>query len=79
VVVFLVVALNLLRMSEGGGAPKPLDSMSGEIFGYNRLRSQCFQVQLATCCDLSGFLYWFEMYSMDSSKLVGNVGACKKE
>ena len=39
--------------------------MSGEIFGHNRSRSQCFQVQLATCLTSLGFsfLHGFEAYS----------------
>ena len=33
----------------------------GAVFGHNQLRSYCFQVQPVTCCDLSGFLHWFEV------------------
>ena len=31
------------------------ETMSREIFGYSRSKSQCFQVQLVTCCDLLVF------------------------
>ena len=31
--------------------------VSGELFEHDQPRSQCFQVQPVTCCDLLGFLY----------------------
>jgi hypothetical protein len=43
----------------------------GEIFGHNWLRSYCFQVQPVTCCDLLDFFTNFEVYSIDSSKIMG--------
>ena len=30
-------------------------SMFGELFGHNRSRSQCFQIQPVSCCDLPYF------------------------
>ena len=42
----------------------------GRFSGHNRSKSSCFQVQLITCCDLSGFLHSFEAYSIDSSKTI---------
>ena len=34
------------------------------IFGHNQTKSQCFQVQLVTCCDLSIIFCWFEHFSV---------------
>ena len=50
----------------------PSGTLFGEIFGCNRLKSSCFQVQPITCCDLSISLYQFEAYSQNSSKLIGD-------
>ena len=47
-------------------------SVSGEIFGDNWSNFYCFQVQLVTCCDRSVFLQQFEVYSTNSSILMGN-------
>ena len=47
-------------------------SESGEFFGHNWSKSYCFQVQLVTWCDRPVFLQRFEVYSTDSSKLMGN-------
>ena len=50
-------------------------SVSGEIFGHNQPRSWCFQVQPVTLSWSFGryvVLYWFEVHSLDSSKLIGN-------
>ena len=51
-----------------------LDSASviGEILGLNRLRSKCLQVQPVTCGHPSVFLNEFEVYSINSSKVIGN-------
>ena len=46
---------------------KNVATSSWEISGHNRSNSLCFQVQLVTCCDHSGFLYRCEVYSLDSS------------
>ena len=42
------------------------------VLGHNLSRSYCFHVRLVTCCDLSTFLYYIEVFSINSSKLVGN-------
>jgi hypothetical protein len=45
------------------------------MFGYNRSRSRCFQVQPATCCDpfgVCGLWLFFLVNSIDSSKTIGN-------
>ena len=48
--------------------------MFREIFGHNwsNIILICFLVQPTTCCDLSGFLYYFEAYLINSSKMMGN-------
>jgi hypothetical protein len=35
------------------------------VFDHNRSKSMCFHVRSITCCDLSGFLYQFKVYSID--------------
>ena len=43
------------------------------VFDHNRSKSMCFHVRSITCCDLSGFLYQFKVYSIDSySKMMHN-------
>ena len=42
------------------------------IFDPNPSKSMCFHVQSVTCCDLSDFFNRFEVYSIDSSKMMGN-------
>jgi hypothetical protein len=69
--------------SAGGGcigqaswAPAgPLLSTTGEIFGHNRLRSYCLQVQPVTCKHHPVFLYWIGVYSINSFKMIGNFHA----
>ena len=51
-------------------APAPHDQHPGRFFEHNRSKYQCFQVQSVTCCDLSVFLHWFEVHSIDSSKMI---------
>ena len=49
-------------------------TVSEEISRHNRSRSQCFQVQLVTCCDdLPVFLNKIEEYSTNSSQMMGNL------
>ena len=50
----------------------PMGSMSSEVFEHNWSRSYCFQVNPAACCDLSVFLYQFEVHSIDSSKTISD-------
>ena len=45
----------------------------GEISERDRSKSKCFQVQPGTCGDLSVSLYYFEVYSIDSYKMIGNL------
>jgi hypothetical protein len=46
---------------------------SGRFFGQNqRLRSSCLQVQPVTCWQPPAFLYWIGVYSINSSKIIGN-------
>ena len=48
------------------------DLVSGEVFGYkNWLRLRCFQDELVPCWPLSVFLCWFDVYDLDSCKMVG--------
>ena len=47
--------------------------MSKKFFGHNWSKSQCYQVQLLTCRDLSVFLYEFGVHSIDSSRMIGNL------
>ena len=41
-------------------------------FQARSVKSQCFQVQPITCCDLSAFLHRCEIYSIDSPNKIGD-------
>ena len=65
--------------SNSNGSPRPLNQadiqirlVSGEMFGHNRSRSQCFQVQPVSCWHRSVSLIGIGVYSTDSSKIIGN-------
>ena len=51
---------------------RPLQTMSGEIFGHNRPESQCFQVQPVTCSDLAVFFFECKIHFTYSSIMMGN-------
>jgi len=52
--------------------PFKREAMSGEIFGHNRLRSECLPVQPVLYWHLLVFLYKLEVYSLNSSKVIDN-------
>ena len=52
---------------------KGLDIVIGEIFGHDRLRFLCLQVQPVTCSHPSVFLYEIGVYSsIHSFKTIGD-------
>ena len=57
---------------QGIGAHLGLQRNSEEDFGHYQSRSHVSKSKPITCCDCWVFLYWFEEYSIDSSKMIGN-------
>lgn len=64
----LVVTSLFMATSICGALRNYVEAMSGEDFGHNWSKFECFKVQLVTCCDLLSILNFNMTCGMQSFK-----------